>query len=251
MWLTTPDTMQSILIERQLEPRSEDTFDPSVRGSRGQGTKQISPEALRDMPIVSIGQPEHWRVQDLYAPQKLPRSIRSKLNQDDFHLVRFTCTFRPVTDESRVKWARFRVNLCPNSSTGPYPLAFDLYPQQVVQEVRRSIKVTFSPLLKFQELEASVGRAEFGFEYTEQVPLISGTLGTSFDPTWSYDAGRKRRVEGTKEMYLLIKAPKGLANAQAQLELDADVLVRGTVIAARLWRKQEQAADPLTVSLWG
>jgi hypothetical protein len=116
--------------------------------------------------------------------------------------------------------------------------------------VRHSLKVTFSPLLKFQELEASVGRAEFGFEYTEQVPLISGTLGTSFDPTWSYDAGRKREVEGTKEMYLLIKAPKGLANAQAQLELDADVLVRGTVIAARLWRKQEQAADPLTVSLW-
>jgi hypothetical protein len=115
MWLTTPDTMQSILIERQLEPRSEDTFDPSVRGSRGQETKQISPETLRDMPIVSIGQPEHWQVQDLYTPQKLPRSIRSKLNQDDFHLVRFTCTFRPVTDESRVKWARFRINLRPNS----------------------------------------------------------------------------------------------------------------------------------------
>ncbi|PWT91254.1 MAG: hypothetical protein C5B54_05625, partial [Acidobacteria bacterium] len=194
MWLTAPDAMKSILIEGQLEPISEDTSDPSVRGSTGRGTKQISPETLRDMPIVSIGQPEHWQVQDLYTPQKLPRSIRSKLNQDDFHLVRFTCTFRPVTNESRVMWARFRINLRPNSSPGPYPLAFDLYPQQVVQEVRHSIKVTFSPLLKFQELEASVGRAEFGFEYTEQVPLISGTLGTSFDPTWSYDAGRKRVV---------------------------------------------------------
>lgn len=54
-------------------------------------------------------------------------------------------------------------------------------------------------------------------------------------------------------MYLLVKAPKGLASAQAHLELEADVLVRGTVIAARLgrWHKQEQAADPLTVSLWG
>src|SRR5713226_2750228 len=109
MWLTAPDAMQSILIEGPLEPISEDTSDSSVRGSTGRGTKHISQETLRDTPIVSICQPEHWRVQDLYPLKKLPRSIRSKLNQDDFHLVRFICSFRTRNDESRVKWARFRV----------------------------------------------------------------------------------------------------------------------------------------------
>lgn len=73
MWLTAPDAMKSNLIEGQLEPISEDISDASVRGSTGQGTKQMSQETLRDMPIVSIGQPEHWRVQDLYPLNKLPR----------------------------------------------------------------------------------------------------------------------------------------------------------------------------------
>lgn len=176
--------------------------------------------------------------------------MRTMLKQFDFHLIFFYCSFRPLTDENRVKWARFRAMLLSDSATGAQPIAFDLYPQQVVQEVKYQVKVTFSPLLKFQELEASFGSAEFGFEDIEQIPLISGTIGTGFDPTWSCEAGRKRGVEGEKRMYLLIKAPKGLASAQAHLELEADVLVRGTVVAARLWRKQEQAADPLTVSLW-
>jgi hypothetical protein len=192
-----------------------------------------------------------FRIQDLYPPKKLPRLMRTMLNQFDFHLVFLSCSFRPRNDESCIKWARFRVTLLPDSAAGVQPIAFDLYPRQVVQEVKRQIKVTFSPLLKFQELEARVGSAEFGFEDIEQIPLISGTLGSGFDPIWSYEAGRKRGIEGERRMYLLVKAPKGLASAQAHLELEADVLVRGTVVAARLWRKQEQAADPLTVSLWG
>jgi hypothetical protein len=117
--------------------------------------------------------------------------------------------------------------------------------------VKYQIKVTFSPLLKFQELEASFGSAEFGFEDSEQVPLISGTLGTSLDPTWSYRAGRKREVSGTKWMYLLIKVPKGLTSGQALLELEADVLVRGTHMAAKLWHQQNPAVAQLTTSLWG
>jgi hypothetical protein len=251
MWLTFPNTPQPILIESQLEPISEDNSASSVRGSTDQGAKPVAQGTLRDTPKVCIWSPTSVRIQDLCPPKKLPRLMRVLLNQFDFHLVYLSCSFRPLTDESCIKWARFRITLLPDSATGVQPIAFDLYPQQVVQEVKRQVKVTFSPLLKFQELEASAGTVEIGFEDIEQIPLISGTLGSGFDPIWSYEAGRKRGIEGDRRMYLLVKAPKGLARAQAHLELEADVLVRGTVIAAKLWRKQEQTADPLTVSLWG
>ena len=251
MWLTTPDTIEHVLVERPLEPVSDEALDQSAREWQSRGGKLPPREALRTMPVVSIGQPETWLLQDLYSPSKLPRPIRTKLSQADFYLVRLSCSFRPLHEENRVEWARFRTALLPHSSTGAQPIAFDLYPQQVIQEMRRQIKVTLSPSLKFRELEASLGSAEFGFEYTELIPLVSAAIGASFDPSWDYRAGPGQEVQGTKWMHLLVKAPKGMTGGRALLELEAHVLVRGVRLPVIFWRQQEQAAEQLTVSLWG
>lgn len=250
MWLKAPDMIEQILIERQLEPASDDALTQSTRDWQSRGVKLTPHEALRNMPVASIGQPETWPLQDLYTSKKLPRPIQTKLSQADFYLVRFSCSFRPCHEESRVEWARFCVNLLPHSATGAQPSAFDFYPQQVIQEAKHQIKVTLSPLLKFHELEASLGSAEFGFESSSHVPIISATLGTSFDPSWDYRNDSKSGVLGTKWMYLLVKAPKGLTSGQAHLELEADVLIQGTSMAAKLWRQTDQAVGRLTVSLW-
>jgi len=252
MWLTTPETIEHVLVERPLEPVSDDVLDQSARDWQSRGVKLVDrDEVLRNMPVVGIGQSETWTLQDFYSPSKLPRPIRTKLSQADFYVVRLSCSFRPVHEESRVEWARFRAALLPLSSTGAQPIAFDFYPQQVVQEVKRQIKVTLSPSLKFQELEASLGSAEFGFEYTELIPLVSAAIGTSFDPSWDYRAGPGQEVQGTKWMYLLVKAPKGMTSGRALLELEADVLVRGVRLPVTFWRKQEQEPEQLTVALWG
>src|SRR5258708_9016647 len=141
MWLTTPDTIEHILAERQLEPASDEALDQSTRDWQNRGVKLAPREALRSMPVVSIGQPETWLIQDLYPPRKLPLPIRTKLSQADFYLVRLSCSFRPLHEESRVEWARFRVALLPHSSTGAQPIAYDCYPQQMTQEVKRQVKV--------------------------------------------------------------------------------------------------------------
>ena len=251
MWLTTPDTAKQILVERQLEPASDEALDQSARDWQSRGVKLTSNEALRSMPVVSIGQPETWPLQDLYPPKKLPRPIRTKLSQADFYLVPPLLLVSPSPRREPRRVARFRAALLPHPSTGAQPIAFDLYPQQVMQEVKSQIRVTLNPLLKFQELEASLGSAEFGFEYTEQVPLISATPGAGFDPSWDYETGPKREVLGTKWMYLLVKAPKGLTSGRALLDLEADILVRGVRLPVVFWRQQKQAAKQLTVPLWG
>jgi hypothetical protein len=251
MWLTTPDTIKHVLVERPLEPVSDDVLDQSARDWLSRGVNLAPDDVLRSMPVVSIGQSETWTLQEFYSPSKLPRPIRTKLNQADFYLVRLSCSFRPVHQESRVEWARFRAALLPHASTAAQPIAFDAYPQQVVQEVKRQIKVTLSPSLKFQELETSLGSAEFGFEYTELIPLVSAAIGASFDPSWDYRAVPGQELKGTKWMHLLVKAPKGMTSGRALLEMEADVLVRGVRLPVTFWRKQEQAASQLTVSLWG
>src|SRR6266571_8077741 len=117
MWLTAPDTVEHILAERQLEPASDEALDQSAHVWQSRGVKLAPREALRSMPIVSIGQPETWPLQDLYPPRKLPRPIRTKLSQADFYLVRLSCAFRSLHKESRIEWARFRVVLLPDAST--------------------------------------------------------------------------------------------------------------------------------------
>jgi len=250
MWLTTPETIEHILVEHPLEPVDDDALDQSARDWQSRGVRVASSEVLRNMPVVSIGQPETWALQDFYSPSKLPRPIRTKLSQADFYIVRLSCSFRPVHEESRVEWARFRAALLPHSPTAGQPIAFDLYPQQVVQEVKRQVKVTLSPSLKFRELEASLGSAEFGFEYTEQLPLISAAIGAGFDPSWDYRAGPGQELQGTKWMHLLVKAPKDMTNGRALLDLEADVLVKGVRVPVTFWRKQKQESRQLTVTLW-
>src|SRR5947209_2112537 len=157
MWLTTPDRIERALVEgHPLEPVSDDILDQSARDWQSQGVKLAPSEVLRSMPVVSIGQAETWTLQDFYSPGELPRPIQTKLSQADFYLVRLSCSFRPVHGESRVEWARFRASLLPHASTGAQSTAFDIYPQ-LVNEVKRQVKVTLSPSLKFQVLEASLG----------------------------------------------------------------------------------------------
>src|SRR6266852_312065 len=124
MRLTTPKTIEHILVERQLEP----AIDESARGGQNQGGKLTPSETLRNMPVVSIGQPETWPLQKLYSPKKLPGFVQTKLGGADFYLARFSCSFRPLHEESRVEWARFCVNLLPHPVTKAQPSAFDLYP---------------------------------------------------------------------------------------------------------------------------
>ena len=251
MWLTTPDTIEDTLVERQLVPVSEEALDQATR-SLQRGGVHLSPyEVERNMPVVKMSKPEPWTLQDLCAPAKLPRPIRAKLKEADFHIVRFICSFSPIPRQSRIEWARFRVTLL--SSTGAQAYAFDLYPEQVVQEVKHLVKVTVSPSLKFKELEANVGKADFGFEYDKLIPSIRGDIGdNSIDPSWDFRPTPGQEVEGPKHLFLLVKAPKGMASAQARLNVVADVRdvrVREVLLRGILWR-QEDRADQRIVSLW-
>lgn len=248
MWLTTPDTIENSLIECQLEPTINGT---SERSTPNRGKPLALQETLRNMPIVSIGKPTSWLLQDLYPSKKLPQLIQIQLSRVDFYIVRLSCSFRPVHKESRVEWARFCANLLPDASTGAQPAASALYPEQLVQEVKRQIKVTLSPSLKFQELEASVGSAEFGLEYTDLIPLVSGTIGSNVDPSWDYTARPGQDVQGTKWMHLLIEAPKGLATGRALLELEAEIQAKNGLLPATLRRKQAHESTQLVVNLWG
>lgn len=130
-----------------------------VAYQRGQQERRA--DLLRDLPIASIGQPEVWTLPEVYPPDRMPHPLRAKLDEADFYLVRLACSFRPLKDEKQVEWARFRVHLLPDNA-GRQPVAFDLHPVMVTQEVKRNVRISLNPSLKFSEIEGEIGEVEFG-----------------------------------------------------------------------------------------
>lgn len=248
MWLVMPETVDNVLWEGALQPATDKALEQLGEEWSARGNQGSPADAVRDLPLISIGQPEVWTLPEVYPPREMPHLLKAKLDEADFYLVRLGCSFRPRKDDSQVEWARLLVRLLPDSA-GHQPIAFDLHPLMVTQEVKRNVKVSLSPSLNFAEVEASLGGIEFGFEYAELQPTISASgLGEAL-PSWDYAEAKGVMVQGGKWMHLLVKAPKGTTPVCATLDLAADVRVRESVLSVLAISDKQQAQDHLTVRL--
>ena len=250
MWLQVPEAIDNVLWEEPLEPATDEAVERLSREWAARGPQTDIRDDIRDLPVVTIGQPEVWPLSEVYPPDEMPPTMRVSLEEADFYLARLACSFRPRRDDAEIEWARLRVRLIPDEA-GQQPIAFDLYPLRVTQEIRRNVKVSLNPTLKFMELEAGVGGAEFGFEYPELQPLVSAAGAGEAAPSWDYEEARGVRVQGSKWMHLLVKAPKGMPSGQATLDLAADISVRGFRLPVLVLRNRTEAEARLTVQLWG
>jgi hypothetical protein len=140
--------------------------------------------------------------------------MQAQLQAADFYLIRLSCSFRPVP-RSRVGWARFHVYL-QHDDLGRQPIAYDISPLDITREVKRQLKFTLAPSLKFQSVEAEVASLEFGLEYPELQPSIVGAGIGEADPTWDYQtATGVASIQGAKVMHLLVKAPRRNARGES------------------------------------
>jgi hypothetical protein len=247
MWLRTPDAIGETMWEGQLEPEAS-----SVLTQRRPGPSEVEPDITRiarDLPMVSIGRPDTWLLTDLYEPDQLPATVRTRLQDTRFLLVRLSCSFRPVKAHTRIDWARLAVSLMPDDA-GRVPVAVDVHPLLVTHEGRRNVKVSLSPTLKFAELEAGAGGVDFGVEYPEIQPVISASGVGEATPAWDFSAAPGAYVHGSKWMHLLVGASPAMSVCDARVELTADVVRSGFRIAT-LGRPKQTSADPLTTRLFG
>lgn len=248
MWLPVPEGIRDVLWEGSLEP-DEQSMDSLQRSLPGSEPGPDPHEMARNLPVVSIGQPETWPLAAVYELDKMPPLLRSRVDEADFYLVRLACSFRPVRRETRIEWARFAVELHADAE-GRQPIAEDLHPTEVDQEIHRQTRVTLSPGLKFQSVEASIGGAEFGVEYPALQPMIVAAGQGSAKASWDYTEAPGIAVHGGKWMHLLIKAPKGMAPAMADIYLEADVAAAGRIMRALLRSKPDDMHDHLAAALW-
>ncbi|MPM59318.1 hypothetical protein SDC9_106158 [bioreactor metagenome] len=239
--LRTPDTLENVILESQLELPAESSerqlLEPMSVEYKKVNLRQIDTKSfsgkkqsyelvdIRNLPIISIGKPESWEITSLYGPEKIPTAIQSKLKDSDFYLVRLCCSFRSSKNENSVDWARFVINLHSDAQRRQ-PIAYDLYPMMITNEVTKNVKLTLSPTLKFKEIEGNIGSIEFGLEYMEIQPIISAAGVNESMPNWDYKKVLGAGIQGSKFMYMLMEAPKGMKPIKASLYLQANVKIQ-------------------------
>jgi hypothetical protein len=200
-----------------------------------------------DLPTVSIGHPEVLRAVHAVAPEGF-----QQVEPKDFYLVRLWCSFLGFQTDLVFDHAHFKVTLASPEADTAAVVAHDLYPSEVMHAVKRNVKFTLSPELKFAEIGGKLGGVDYGFEYEELQPSIVAIGQGEATPSWMFAATRASRLLGGKAVHMMVAAPVGTASANAELDLVVHVMKAGFLPLpfGILDAKGEIPAEPVKVKLW-
>jgi len=234
MLLTESTDISNVLYEGPLEfNESAEHSDEHRSGSRYGKITRL------ERPTVTIGMPVWWNVAQMFLVEgrPLPPAIEMLLREADFFLVRLACSFRPGRD-AQVEWARFSVCLRSRQRGVPDPIAFDLHPLEIYDQVKRSVNMTISPSLKFSEVaDVSLGSAVVEIPYKELVPVIIAAGIQESDFSWDMRERKEHPLHGARWFHALVRCGHGTLGIEASFNMVADVktqqgwILRSTLLA--------------------
>lgn len=158
--------------------------------------------------MIEIGEPQSWNLVGLCNQKgtSLPPDIMMMLSEFDFWLVEFACSFLPAPDH-QISWARFMAKLGPIGNQ-PSPIAYDLYPKEIADEIRTKCRIRLGLDLKFLEV-AQVQLPDYirEIEFTKLEPTISAAGLLTSTPSWDFRKTKGGDVRGVKALFVIIKNP--------------------------------------------
>lgn len=243
MLIQAPQQITDPLIEVTLEPMPDEVE---------RGVNKEVPIRPDDFPVVSIAKPVPYPIKDLSSSQDLPVDFSALLEQNNFYLIQFACSFRPQK-QTKIDWARFSVRLLPDNN-GYQALPHDLYPLSVENEIKHNFKVSLSPSLKFEVAsgagaEVRLGEAGYSIEYTQLQPhVVAHGLGEEF-PAWEYREIKGITVVGSKPMYMLMRVPKAASRVRVLIGIEAEVTDTKNRLLAWIDPEKVPASDRLFITL--
>lgn len=171
--------------------------------------------------------------------------IRSQLDRYEFRLVRLVSTLH-VEPRSALSWLEIHVTLAParrrlgnggllTEDPADPPIAYDLYPLQVVDKVQVEHTAKISASFKFNEVTASLGEDALAVRYERLEPKITAYGKRETAVYWRCLPGTSREVAaGVREMDLIVRKSRG-------------VPVRATILAKGGGRQWGIFPDPVAV----
>lgn len=204
------------MIEEYADPPGVDllfevAFQPSEdfvhKGSRDQ------PEirtllGRRNRILVGVPQTrdvlQHWP-----ANASLDDEIVASQQDWDFFRIRLACSFIPDRG-CRFVWVRLNAELSTDETSGPKatPIVFDLFPRDVTRERKFNRSFSITPALKFAFAELS-GQASTETEGISYAPEMDAAGLLTATPAWTFRSSERSGLVGSRELFMLLKAPKG------------------------------------------
>lgn len=244
--IIAPGKIEHSLYAGQLE------FVDTAAGDTVRAFSQTGREKLEG-PVVTLGQPQCWNLAGLAREtgQPLSAELALALRAADFYLLELACSFRPGKD-STVAFARLDVYLQPKTGSS-VPIAFDLYPREIYNEITTNWKVGIAPSLNFSafegvKLEGKLGEMLTTISFRKLEPVVVGY--GLLQPTcgWDFEAPKNMPLRGVKSGYLIVKKPHGAEAVRAILDIKAEVVTDHGHFSAKVTEKDKAHLALVTCS---
>lgn len=168
---------------------------------------------LGDKNEIWLGRPEVFDVRPL-LPAKVPQGefLRQILQTHDMVLIQFACSFRPHPQCEFVR-ATVQVHIENEVEQVEQPIAYDVFPAEVMMPVTYRRSFSISPSLKLgfvqvAQVEVSAFKKESSREYIIYQPEIVGFGKGESCPGWDFNRTSSRKIIGMKDLFISIKKVK-------------------------------------------
>lgn len=178
---------------------------------------------------IQVGKPQVFPLLELYELEgtKPPADIQMLSKTYRFFLVELACSLSALEKDEFVNM-KFKVDLEWQGADKATleleePIAYDMYPIEVFDEIEMKYSIGVNPSLKFKTVD--VGAASFLKEiaFRRLVPIITGTGLLCPSITWNFERSKSRKLAGTKKMYLIIKAAKSTGPVIGRISVFGEV----------------------------
>lgn len=248
--LHIPKLSDQTLFEATLEPTAPAMGNLVKRKDMGEG--EIT-TVFGKKNKIAVGVPyfENLISRLIEEEKEIPREIKRMADGYDFHFVSLSCSFLP-DDKCKFVWARFGVELNAIAKDSgelhkDKPIAYDMFPDEVVSEIKYKRETRLGPALKFNLgfLDASVNLTDI--EQKELIvyePQIFAYGINRPNLSWDFKSTKEKGVWGNKkDLLLIVRTPKD-SIVKGRFLLGAEVEVDiGRLIKIPLTKRQDRVVD--------
>jgi len=196
----------------RIVEEQEDKY--GVKSKVEKTVKDVPNEMAKITEEVQVGRPQVFSLLELYELEKVapPADIKSLSKEYNFFLAGLACSLSPNKNDEFVN-LKFKVDLGflgidGSTESNEQPIAYDLYPIEVFEEIKKKRSVGINPALKFKSVEVGTGGLLAEISFTKLIPIITAAGLLCPSVAWSFERTKNRKLLGIRRIYLIIKARK-------------------------------------------
>ena len=243
-----PEKNDEILFKEVLQP-SDVSSCYLIKGLDSNSYETALKLAFGRQNRVVVGKPfcQNLITRILEHGLEIPSDVKKMLMDFDFYFMSLSCSFLP-DNRCKFTWARFEVELDAidkknGSILNNKPLVIDMFPDEVLNEVKFTKEISLKPNFKFDisSINAEIGKTTANkqeYIYYEAEMFAFGINSSKI--AWDFNCTANKRILGNKRnMFMVVKVPKD-SKLIAKFTLSVEVEMEGCLMKIPMITKKRK-----------